>query len=231
MTPSPSRSPAVLFDIDGTLIDSNYLHVHAWYRAFCEVGMPVEAWRIHRTIGMDGSALLESLTRNAGNQARQRAKDLHSRYYKETSALLRPLPGAHDVLRCVEELGMQVVLATSAPEDELSMLREVLGSEDLVSTVTSAEDVAMAKPSPDIVEVALHRAGVPANRAVFVGDTVWDARASARAGVSSIGVLSGGISQSELRTAGASVVVDNLRALTADIEMTPIWALAQDMGS
>jgi phosphoglycolate phosphatase-like HAD superfamily hydrolase len=154
--------PAVLFDIDGTLVDSNYLHVHAWYRTFQDVGLYVEAWRIHRAIGMDGSTLLKSLSGSADDDTRSRLKDLHSRYYKETTPLLRRLPGARELLAAVDKLGLQIVLATSAPEDELAILREVLASGDLVSAETSSNDVDTAKPQPDIVHVALDRAGVDA---------------------------------------------------------------------
>ena len=118
-----SRSPAVLFDIDGTLVDSNYLHVHAWARAFYDVGIAVDAWRIHRSIGMDGSTLVKILSGGADNDVRERLKDLHSRYYKELTPMLRVLPGGRDVLERVASMGLQVVLATSAPDDELSVLR------------------------------------------------------------------------------------------------------------
>jgi len=140
--------PAVLFDVDGTLIDSNYLHVHAWYRAFNGVGLDVESWRIHRSIGMDGSTLVAILAEDADDDTRARAKDLHSHYYKETAPLLRRLPGVRELLEAVDKLGLQIVLATSAPEDELSILRGVLASDDLVSAVTSSNDVDTAKRSP-----------------------------------------------------------------------------------
>ncbi len=96
---------AVLFDIDGTLVDSNYQHVQAWCRAFADIGMPVDAWRIHRCIGMDGTTLVKTLAEDADDEARTRAKDLHSQYYKETAPLLRPLPGARELLEAVEKLG------------------------------------------------------------------------------------------------------------------------------
>lgn len=202
-------TPAVLFDIDGTLVDSNYLHVHAWQRAFAEAGLDVEAWRVHRLIGMDGSSLLDELVGTASDDDAARAKDLHSRFYQETARLLRPLPGARRLLDLVADTGLQVVLATSAPEDELALLRKVLERDDIVSAVTSSEDVETAKPRPDIVEVALKRAGVEANRAVFVGDSVWDVRAAARAGVECICLDSGGTDRLRLLDEGAVAVYQN----------------------
>ena len=226
MTPAGTR-PAVLFDIDGTLVDSNYLHVYAWCRAFHEADVEVEAWRIHRSIGMDGSTLLKSLAGNADEDTRSQLKDLHSRFYKETVPMLRRLPGARELLQAVDGLGLQIVLATSAPEDELAILREVLASDDLVSAVTSSEDVDTAKPQPDIVNVALKRAGVDADRAVFVGDAVWDVEACNRAGVQSIGVLSGGVSRGELESAGAQAVFENAKELCEQIDTTVIAKLAR----
>ncbi len=218
-------APAVLFDVDGTLVDSNYLHVHAWHRAFIDEGLSVETWRIHRSIGMDGSMLVATLAERADEDARARLKDLHSRYYKETTSLLRRLPGVRELLERVEALGLQIVLATSAPDDELSILREVLASDDLVSAVTSSGDVDTAKPQPDIIEVALDRAGVDPSQAVFVGDAVWDVEACERAGVPAIALLSGGISRGELETAGAKAVFENALDLCEHLQNTPIAAL------
>jgi len=217
---------AVLFDIDGTLVDSNYLHIDAWQRAFGEVGIDVETWRIHRSIGMDGSTLVKSLSDNAPEETQKRLKDLHSRYYREVASLLHPLPGARELLRRVADLGLKVVLATSAPDDELELLRKVLDCDDLVAAVTSSADVDTAKPKPDIIEIALERGGVTAERAVFVGDAIWDAEACSRAKLSCIGVLSGGVSASELHDAGAAQVFENAEKLLANIEQTRIATLA-----
>jgi phosphoglycolate phosphatase-like HAD superfamily hydrolase len=145
----------VLFDVDGTLVDSNYLHVYAWQRAFAEQGLSVDAWRIHRSIGMDGSALVRELSDGAAGDIQQRLNELHGQHYRDAAPLLRPLPGAQLLLRRVAELGLQVVLATSAPEDELAMLRDVLDRDDVVSEVTTSRDVDIAKPQPDIIQVAL----------------------------------------------------------------------------
>ncbi|WP_163725364.1 HAD family hydrolase [Mycolicibacterium psychrotolerans] len=220
-----SARPAVLFDVDGTLVDSNYLHVHAWIQAFRAEGVPVEAWRIHRCIGMDGTTLLHTLAGDADDDGREQLKERHSAFYKESAHLLTPLPGARELLRRVAELGLQVVLATSAPEDELALLRRVLDCDDVVSEVTSSQDVDTAKPKPDIVEVALERAGVTKTGAVFVGDAVWDCEAARRADVTSIGVLSGGVSRGELTEAGAAAVFENAAELLAELDSTPIGKL------
>lgn len=217
--------PAVLFDIDGTLVDSNYLHVQAWQRAFHEASLPVQAWHIHRSIGMDGSTLVDELSDGADDDVQKRLKDLHTRYYEASSALLAPLPGARELLRRVADLGLQVILATSAPENELALLRQTLACDDLVSAITSSEDVDQAKPKPDIVNVALDKAGVTADEAVFIGDTVWDVEASARAGVPCIAVLSGGVSRGELEKAGAAAIFDDAEDLCDHLEESPITAL------
>lgn len=223
--PANQKSPAVLFDVDGTLVDSNYLHVHAWHRAFKELNVPVQAWRIHRSIGMDGGKLLESLAAEADEDTHSQLKELHTRFYSETTPLLSPLPGAREILDRIDTLRLQVVLATSAPEDELAVLRDVLDRDDLISTATSSKDVETAKPEPDIVEIALARADVTAERAVFVGDAVWDAKASTAVGVTCIGVLSGGVSRAELEHAGAAIVFTNALDLCTHLADSPVQRL------
>ena len=217
--------PAVLFDVDGTLVDSNYLHVHAWQRAFDAEGLPVEGWRIHRPIGMDGTTLVRTLSDDADQAVQDRLKECHSEFYEQSAHLLAPLPGARELLRQVADRGLKVVLATSAPEDELAMLRKVLDCDDVIAAVTSSQDVATAKPRPDIVHVALDRAEVTAHDAVFVGDSVWDCEAAGRAKVPSIGLLSGGVSRPELLEAGASEVFQNPRELLDRVASTRIGAL------
>ncbi|MGP4057111.1 HAD family hydrolase [Mycobacterium sp. 4D054] len=224
---SETPSPAVLFDIDGTLVDSNYLHVYAWLRAFDAENVPADGWRIHRCIGMDGTTLVRTLAGDASQDVVDTLKDRHSEFYKETAGLLTPLPGARDLLRRVAQLGLQVVLATSAPEDELRILRDVLDCDDVVSAVTSSQDVDTAKPKPDIVRVALDRAGVTASDAVFVGDAVWDCEAARRASVPSIGVLSGGVSRGELLEAGAKDVFEDAGELLAQLDTSIIGELAR----
>jgi len=200
---------AVLFDIDGTLVDSNYLHVDAWGRAFEKVGHPVEAWRIHRSIGLDSDRLVETLLGDDADELGNRAKQLHTDLYGEMFDRLIPLPGAVELLHALAAAGIRVVLATSAPEDELHVLTGVLDSDDALHATTSSDDVDTAKPEPDIVNVALERAGVKASEALFVGDAVWDMVAAERAGVQSIGVRTGGFGADELTDAGATRVFDD----------------------
>lgn len=213
---------AVLFDIDGTLVDSNYLHIDAWDRAFTEVGHPVNTWRIHRAIGMDSGKLLETLLEDDVERLADEAKEAHKRIYEGMSDRLRSFGQAQDLLRTLAERGFEVVLATSAPPNELELLRRTLDVEDAIATLTSAEDVESAKPSPDIVQIALQRADAEADEAVFVGDTVWDVEAAGRAGVPTIGLRSGGVSEGELRDAGAVAVYDDVAHLLAELDESPL---------
>lgn len=218
---------AVLFDVDGTLVDSNYLHVEAWGRAFAEVGRPVDGWRIHRAIGLDSGKLLESLLGADASTLGERAKRLHSEYYRMLQPRLRPFTCARELLAELADRGITVVLATSAPEDELAALRETLEVEGSIVGATSADDVETAKPEPEVVRRALEKAGSEADSTYFVGDTVWDVIASARAGVACIGVLSGGVSEAELRDAGAVAVYEDVADLLGHLDDSPIAGLRE----
>ncbi|MDQ1400853.1 MAG: hypothetical protein QOK20_2785 [Acidimicrobiaceae bacterium] len=213
---------AVLFDVDGTLVDTNYLHVFAWLGAFQAIGHPVDGTDVHRAIGMGAPELLERLLgADTAERLGDQAKEEHTARYKETFPLMRRFEGAGELLRAVAERAT-VVLATSASPAELSALRETLDADGVVAAITSAEDVDAAKPRPDLVEVALERAGVPANRAVFVGDTVWDVEAAGRAGVPCVAVLTGGISRSELVDAGAIAVYRDTTELRQGLEKSAL---------
>jgi HAD superfamily hydrolase (TIGR01509 family) len=197
---------AVLFDVDGTLIDSNYLHAVTWWQAFAQAGHDVQMWRIHRAIGMGSGQLLDALVpgRDTGNDGELRAA--HDALYATYWSRLRPLPGAADLLRACKKHGLRVVLASSAGSREFEVMRQALGADDAIDDATSSADVAASKPAPDLVQVALEKAAVRPGEAVFVGDTVWDVEACTRAGVTCIGLLSGGISEAELLDAGAARV-------------------------
>jgi HAD superfamily hydrolase (TIGR01509 family) len=214
---------AVLFDVDGTLVDSNYLHVHAWRRAFHELGRPVDSWRVHRAIGKGSGKLLSTLL---GDDDAERvggeAKDLHTGFYLESAELLRPFDHAPDLIRALAAKGVRVVLATSAGPDELDELRRVLGVDDVVRDIVAGDDVEATKPDPEPVLVALEKAGTAPEDTIFVGDAVWDVRAATKAGVRTIGVLSGGIGEAELKEAGAIATYDDVAALLADLEKSPL---------
>ena len=222
MSASSAGPVAVLFDIDGTLVDSNYLHIDAWNRAFVAVGHPVDAWRIHRAIGMDSGKLLQRLLGDDADALGDAVKTAHQRHYSATTDRLRPFASARDLLRELAKRGRTVVLATSAPQHELDALLATLDVSDAVDAVTSGEDVATAKPEPDLINVALERARVTAEQAVLVGDSVWDISSAARAGVASIGVLSGGYGAEELLAAGAGAVYDDVADLLAHLDDSPI---------
>lgn len=214
---------AVLFDVDGTLVDSNYLHVHAWRRAFHDLGRGIDSWRVHRAIGKGSGKLLSTLL---GDEDAERigdeVKKLHSRYYLETAELLRPFDGARELIRTLADRGVRVVLATSAGPDELDVLRRVLDVDDIVKDIVAGHDVEATKPDPEPVQVALEKTGTAPVETVFVGDAVWDVHAAEKAGVRTVGVLSGGVSAAELTDAGAVATYDDVAALLADLDSSPL---------
>ena len=198
---------AVQFDVDGTQMDTNYLHTVDWWQAFAQGGRHVPMVDIHRSIGMGSDQLLDRLLpagRDKGADAGLQAS--HDALYATYWTRLRPLPGAVELLRACKSRGLAVVLASSAGEAESGALRAALDAEDAIDDATFSGDVERSKPAPDLVQVALEKAAVPADQAVFVGDTVWDAQASQKAGVPCIGLLSGGIGREELADAGAAEI-------------------------
>jgi len=198
---------AALFDVDGTLVDTNYLHAVTWWQAFGQAGHAVAMTDIHRAIGMGSDLMLDRLLPDGRDRtADADIRTSHSALYATYWSRLRPLPQAADLLRACRRRGLAVVLASSADEAEFGVLRAVLDAEDAIDAATFSGDVETSKPAPDLVEVALDKAGVPAHEAVFIGDTVWDVQACQKAEVPCIGLLSGGISRDELTTAGAAQV-------------------------
>jgi len=214
--PARSTLRAALFDVDGTLVDTNYLHAVAWWEAFARAGHDVPMASIHRAIGMGSDRLLDALLPADRDPAGDEIiKIAHSALYQVYWPQLRPLPGAADLLRACHEAGLRVVLASSADPRELDVLREALDAEEAIDAATSSGDVDSSKPAPDLVHVALDQAGTSPAQSVFVGDSVWDARACQEAGVPCIGVLSGGTSREELLSAGAAAVYGDPAELLA----------------
>jgi HAD superfamily hydrolase (TIGR01509 family) len=197
---SEEQAGGVIFDVDGTLLDTNYLHVTAWWEAFRERGHDVVCADIHRAIGL-GS---EDLIRRVLGKPDPSVSAAHSRYIAPYLGRIRALPGAADLLRATSRLGLKVILATSAKDEELDLMLDALGASEVIDTVVSSGDVGQAKPDPEIVNQALHDSATDRDRAVMVGDTVWDVIAAQRANLPCIGVLTGGIGEEPLRAAGAA---------------------------
>ncbi|WP_369198007.1 HAD family hydrolase [Streptomyces djakartensis] len=198
---------AAVFDVDGTLVDTNHLHVVAWWEAFRQAGHDVPMHAVHRAVGLPSTDLVAHLL--GDERDKDQDADIsagHKALYGQYFGRLPALPRAGELLRRLHHDGWTVVLATSAGGAELSALRRAIDADDAIAATASADDVQEGKPAPEPVEHALELAGVPAERAVFVGDTVWDMHAGSRAGVRCVGVLCGGIPRADLEKAGADAV-------------------------
>lgn len=220
-TGDAARAPhgAVLFDVDGTLMDTVYLHTVAWWEALSQQGHRVTMARIHRSIGMGSDHLLDALLgedRDHDEDATLSAA--HDTLYAQYWSRLAPLPGASDLLRACARRGWQVVLASSAKGKEAEVMIRALDAEGSIAAVTTSDDVSSSKPAPDLVQQALEKAGVPAGRAVFVGDAAWDAEAARKAGVRCLGVLTGGWTREELSEAGAEAVYESPAELLSHLD-------------
>ena len=210
---------AVLFDVDGTLVDTNYLHVLAWRRVFLEQGEPeVTSARIHKLVGMGTDELLEELC----GRPRPELKPERARHFDALKGEIRAFPRAGDLLRALHDRGVRVVLATSAEKSDLEALLEAIAADDAIDEVTSAEEVEQAKPAPDLFSVGLEAAGTGPDDTVVVGDTVWDVKAAERAGLPCVAVTSGGISREELEVAGAVAVYEDVGAILDDLDRSPL---------
>jgi HAD superfamily hydrolase (TIGR01549 family) len=202
---------AAVVDIDGTLVDTNYQHAIAWFRAFCQCGIVLPVWRIHRHIGMGSDQLVEALAGDISQKTAQRIRSAHGSAYAALIDEVQPFPDAIELLDHLKRMGCRVALASSASDDELEHYRELLKPGTLVDAYVSASSVAATKPKPDLVLQAL--AAVDARSAVLIGDSVFDCMAAQHAGIATLAVLTGGFCASELRQAGASAVFDSLRQM------------------
>ena len=212
---------AAILDVDGTLVDTNYHHAIAWWRAFKQHDILVPVWRIHRSVGMGGDKLIAALCGDdveeaKGDDIREAEKALYLALIEEVV----PLDGARELIEGLKERGHSVVLASSAKSNELDHYLDLLDARDLVDDWTDSSDVDDTKPDPDLVEAAMKKAGT--DDAVMVGDSVWDCKAAARAGIETVAVLTGGFSEDELRDAGASVVFRSLRDLIDGLDGTSL---------
>jgi HAD superfamily hydrolase (TIGR01509 family) len=213
----------VLFDVDGTLVDSTYLHAVAWWEALRQHDRDVPMAEIHRAIGMGSDKLLKHLV--GVEEDDEGLSAAHDVLYGVWWERLRPLPGAPELLRAVAGRGLAVVLASSARADELSQLRRVLGADDVIAAATSSSDAEQSKPAPDILQAALDQSDVDPQAAVYVGDSVWDVQAAGRIGMPCIGLTCGGTSAAELLEAGAIATYENPQALLDALDDSPIAEL------
>jgi HAD superfamily hydrolase (TIGR01509 family) len=212
----------VLFDVDGTLVDTTYLHTVAWWEALRQHDADVPMAEIHRSIGMGSDKLLGDDRDRSDDDLMSSAHDI---LYGAWWERLRPLPGAAELLRAVAKRGPAVVLASSAKEAELKKLRRVIDADDVITAATSSSDAEQSKPAPDILQAALQQSDVDPHRAVFVGDSVWDVKAAARLEIPCIGLTCGGSSAAELSEAGTIANYDNPAALLAALDDSAIAAL------
>ena len=212
---------AAILDVDGTLVDSNYQHVIAWYRAFRDHDVTPPMWRIHRHIGMGGDQLVaavagQALERESGDSIREAEKRLYEELIDEVSAF----DGARELLDELKRRGHDVVLASSAKQEEVEHYVDLLDARGLADSWTTSADVERTKPAPDLVAVAMQRAG--ALSAVMVGDSTWDVEAAARAELKTLAVLTGGFSEAELLDAGAVAVFESLVDVRLGLDSTPL---------
>ena len=211
----------MLFDVDGTLVDTNYLHTVAWWRALRDSGEQVHMSSIHRVIGMGSDRLVEELLGRSEDSAR----DGHKQHFRRIRDEMRAFPAAAAILREVARRGAKVVLASSANEEDLKAMRDAIDAEDAIDQFTSSKDVEASKPSPDIFAVDLESSGLDAEHAIVVGDTVWDVEAARNSGLACVCVLTGGISRQELEDAGAVEVYADVGALLERLDDSPLGAL------
>ncbi len=218
--------PGVLFDVDGTLVDTTYLHTVAWWEALRQFDHDVAMAEVHRGIGMGSDKIIDHLL---GTHRDKAADDdlttAHDVLYGAWWERLRPLPGAAGLLRACADRGLAVVLASSAKEAELNILRRVVGAEEAITAATSASDAEQSKPAPDILEAALEQSRVDPRQCVFVGDSVWDVRAAAKLDIPCIGLVCGGTSAAELTEAGAVATYRDPAALLHDLGSSAIAKL------
>jgi HAD superfamily hydrolase (TIGR01509 family) len=220
------KPAGVLFAVDGTLVDTAYLHTVSWWEALRQAEQEIPMAAIHRALGMGSDRLLEHLLGpERDRDAEERIRYGHDSLFAEFWDRLRPLPGATALLRACAARGLRVVLATSAAEHELAALRAVLLADDVIGGITSATDTPAQNPGPDVLATALDRAGLDRTRVVFVGDSVWDVAAAGHLNIPCIGLTCGGTGRSELAGAGAAAVFDDPAALLAGLADSPVAAL------
>jgi len=218
---SPDLQAGVLFDVDGTLMDTNYLHTLAWARAFRDAGEWAPMNAIHRLVGMGSDQLVpEALGHDCPEAVKAR-----SPRYAELIDEARAFPGARNLIVDAHRRGLAAVLATSSPADELDILLATLDIDNLLEGKTTADDIGESKPSPDVFLTAMARHSLDPGRTLAIGDSIWDIRAARAAGIGCIAVETGGFSQHELSEAGAVHVYRDVEELRQQFVTSPLAAL------
>ncbi len=213
--------PSAILDVDGTLVDTNYQHALAWYQGFRQHDIVLPLWRIHRHIGMGGDQMVAALTDEDVEE--ENGDDIRTAEQPLYLAMIEQVELLADARRLVETLVQRdhkVILASSAKQNELDHYLDLLDARELADDWTSSADVEETKPEPDLIKAAMEKAGE--GPAVMIGDSIWDFEAAERAGIDSIGVLTGGFAEQELLDAGAAVVFESLAALIDGLEDTPL---------
>lgn len=221
---SGGEGPTVaILDVDGTLVDTNYHHTIAWFRAFCRHGIVLPLWRIHRHIGMGGDQVVAALTDERTDQEHgDDIRSSESELYFELIEEVRPMKGSRELIEDLRSRGHTVVLASSAKKAEIDHYLDLLDGRELASAWTTSDDVQSTKPAPDLVHAALDRVDGSADNAVMIGDTPWDVHAAGKAGVSTLAVLTGGFAIEELEESGAAGVFESVADLSNRLEETPL---------
>ena len=213
--------PTILVDVDGTLVDTNYLHTVAWWRAFRDIGEDVPMSRIHPLIGMGSDQLVQRLI---GRESEE-ASEAHSRHYEPFKKEIAAFPRAAELLAELSRRGARVVLATSSDEEDLARLREAIDADDDIDDAVSKGDVEHSKPSPDIFEAALKRFDLDPRNTMVVGDTPWDVEAAAKVELGTVCVLTGGATREQLEEAGALAVYEDVGELLDELDNSPLSKL------
>jgi len=216
--------PAILFDVDGTLVDTNYFHTVAWWRAFQDIGEEVPMSKIHPLIGMGSDQLVERLI---GRESED-ASDGHSRHYEPFKDDIKAFPKAAELIKEADRRGARAVLATSSSEDDLPVLTDAIGAGDAVDYVVSKSDVEESKPAPDIFKAALDALDLDPGRTLVVGDTPWDVEAAGKLDLDVVCVLTGGATREQLDEAGAIAVYEDVAELLGRFDTSPLGKLLGD---
>ncbi len=211
-----------ILDIDGTLVDSNYHHCLAWFRAARDHGYVVPIWRVHRAIGMGGDLMVAHLVDDAAEERSGDAiRETEGKHYFAMIDEVQPLAGARELVLALKQRGHAVVAASSAKPEEVEHYVTLLGAAELVDSFTSSGDVEHAKPAPDLVQVAMEKAEGDED-AILIGDSPWDIEAARNAGIPTLAVLTGGYSEAELLEAGAQAVFGSVQELVDRLGETPL---------